>query len=666
MTRPAAPPLDAAREALFRFVRSLPSAAFLQPTLTEGAFVDENPRFYLEYPRLFGPCFGLTPADPRLERLCWAGYLYYCALIAFDKLLDGTPTPTESAPPPPSPATLLLTGLTCQEESIKLLTGLFGETSEFWQLWNQRKAEYYGAMKLEKNPELVLDEAAYVRFADHKSAFGHMGIEGAFLLAPGADPAARAALLDSHRWFSAGFQVLDDYVDFREDFETRQFNQAHQALRAHFGEEATAWAARRDVALLHKQFHLSGVAENLLTASLAYFDRADAAVAHLPGAEAWRRVVYLKRQEALLMKLQIGGYLETLRTQVRRVEVRPATPPGLAEGVENAVAFVVGEQEPDGSWREIYNNAGLSNVWATAYVAQHLGAVPHPAAREAVQRAGRFLLAHRQNGLWGYNTDWIADTDSTTCALLALHRGGFAVASDLATWVAGQQPDGGFTTYPDTPALARSLDYRVADVGGWTQSHPCVSALAYFLLEWADADGTTPARQRLETYLAQTRRPDDGWPSYWWTSGLYATTYALKGYWQHHAPDYRTRPVLAALLADQHPTGAFGDGFGAESPFYTALVLDALASHPAAWAYARYRAERAARWLLGQQYADGSFAPTAALRIPAPDVREPDAHSGWPVAHRFTNIRTDDFRRLFSTAAAAAALATHHLRLAQA
>lgn len=664
MTRPAAPPLDPAREALFRFVRSLPSAAFLQTTLTEGSFVEENPRFYLEYPRLFGPCFGLAPDDPRLERLCWAGYLYYCALIAFDKLLDGAPA--KSGTPPPSPATLLLTGLTCQEESIKLLTGLFGETGEFWQRWNQRKAEYYGAMKLERQPGLVLDEAAYVRFADHKSAFGHMGIEGAFLLAAGADSGVRAALLESHRWFSAGFQVLDDYVDFREDFETQQFNHAHQALRAHFGDDAAAWAARRDPALLHKQFHLSGVAETLLADALAYFDRATAAVAHLPGSEAWQRVVYLKRQDALLLKLRIGGYLETLRVRVRRVQTRPAEPPSLAEGVENAVAFVVGEQEADGSWRDIYNNAGLSNVWATAYVAQHLGAVPHPAARAAVERAGRFLIDHRQNGLWGYNTDWIADTDSTTCALLALHRGGFPIADDLATWAGGQQPDGGFTTYPDTPALLRSLDYRVPDAAGWTQSHPCVSALAYCLLETAGTTATAPARQRLEAYLARTRRADDRWPSYWWTSGLYATACVLKGYWQRHAPDYRTRPVLATLLAQQHPTGAFGDGFGGESPFYTALVLDALATHPAAWAFARYRAERAARWLLGQQHADGSFAPTAALRIPAPDVRDPDTVPDWPVGHRYTNIRTDDFRRLFSTAAAAAALATHQLRTTQA
>lgn len=288
MTRPAAPPLDPTREALFRFVRSLPSAAFLQPTLTEGSFVDENPRFYLEYPRLFGPCFGLPDDDPRLERLCWAGYLYYCALIAFDKLLDGTLPPDGT--PPPSPATLLLTGLTCQEESLKLLTGLFGETGDFWNQWNGRKAEYHGALKREKQPGFDPDETAYVQLAHHKAAFGKMGIEGAFLLAAKADAAVRDALLESHRWFSAGFQVLDDYVDFREDFATGQFNRAHQALRAHFGTEV-AWAARPDVALLHKQLHLNGVAERLLGEALGYFDRATAAVAHLPAADAWRRVV---------------------------------------------------------------------------------------------------------------------------------------------------------------------------------------------------------------------------------------------------------------------------------------------------------------------------------------------------------------------------------------
>lgn len=632
-------------EAVFTdFVRTLAVPVPVRAALLDPAFLAGNPGFYLYYPLLFTEALGAGAVPvTQLERLCLAGFLYYRSLIEFDKLLDGNPDQPRSLH--------LLTGQACGEEGIRLLAGLFADQPEFWVGWNGRKAEYVGAMLLEKKDEQTLTPEAYEQLADGKSAFGKVAIDSVALLAGTAGSAAHAALLDSHRAFSVGFQLLDDYVDFREDLANRQYNAAHHALAAHLGQSLADLRTQSHL-VVYKRFHLSGVAERILAQALNYLDRADALVQHLP-AQGWRDVIYRKRKEVLLLKLQIEGYQRTLAARLQlATEYAPGTT-DLVTASDRALAYVTGQQNEDGSWQEIYNNAGLSNVWATGYIASHLGAL----APEAVAAAGRFLQTHRQPEGWGYNTDWIADTDSTTCALLTLHATDQLPAPDLTRWLSWQQPDGGFSTYADHNALRRSLDYGVDDVRGWTQSHPCVSALAYHLL--SQVPGYDESACRLEAYLLTQRRANL-WDSYWWTSEIYATTYVLRGRWRRHGPDALAWHTLAALLGQQHADGSFRDAYTAGSAFYTALVLSTLAAHPAVLARYRVEAEAAGRWLLAHQFTDGSFASTAALRIPAPHVRDVRRITDWQYAHRMTNIRTDDFMRLFSTAVAAQALRSYH------
>jgi hypothetical protein len=86
---------------------------------------------------------------------------------------------------------------------------------------------------------------------------------------------------------------------------------------------------------------------------------------------------------------------------------------------------------------------------------------------------------------------------------------------------------------------------------------------------------------------------------------------------------------------------------GGPSPFATALALIALAAGGAPRRGAR---ERAANWLLSQQRADGSWEPSAQLRIPAPNQRDPVA------APHTTSNYVDDLG-VFTTATVLAALA---------
>ena len=99
-------------------------------------FANSNPVFYQNYPSLFSNAFIIN--KEQLELLDIAGYLYYQATIFTDSLIDEkhiSKFPVISI---------------CQEESIKILTSIYGLNNEFWTLWNKRRNEYIEAIGFEK------------------------------------------------------------------------------------------------------------------------------------------------------------------------------------------------------------------------------------------------------------------------------------------------------------------------------------------------------------------------------------------------------------------------------------------------------------------------------------------------------------------------------------
>jgi hypothetical protein len=81
--------------------------------------------------------------------------------------------------------------------------------------------------------------------------------------------------------------------------------------------------------------------------------------------------------------------------------------------------------------------------------------------------------------------------------------------------------------------------------------------------------------------------------------------------------------------------------------FATALSLHAVLAGDGEGRHER-TASRAVRWLLSQQRDDGSWAPSARLRVPAPSERDPVASPG-------TTLTYIDDEALFTTATVLAA-----------
>lgn len=175
-------------------------------------FINHSPKYYLFYPKLFSQYFCAIDAVI-IDKLCLAGYLYYLSSLYLDSVIDENNFKN------------MLYSQVCQEEAIKLLGELFPRDSNFWKYWQDRKIEFFSAVKLEKDQSAFnFPLASYEKIAAFKSAFGKIAIDALHVLSGEKDKAVHELLLKSHDLFSIGFQITDDILDLRKDNKSQQMN----------------------------------------------------------------------------------------------------------------------------------------------------------------------------------------------------------------------------------------------------------------------------------------------------------------------------------------------------------------------------------------------------------------------------------------------------------
>jgi squalene-hopene/tetraprenyl-beta-curcumene cyclase len=294
--------------------------------LTDERFFKGNPSMYLIYPMLFEEQFSMY-SDEKLELLCTAGYLYYRSVLENDKILDDAELLADNQ-------MFTIISSVAQEESIKILTHLFGLDSTFWKYWNLRKGEYMKAIRFEKKyatsvfyvnnsdkvkssepNEVSIEE--YEKLADYKSAFGKVAIDATYLLSGQHDKETHQKLIKSHAFFSVGFQLLDDIQDLEEDIKNAQVNYAVQNLKKYCISNDLDFNLK-EPEQLNKLLYVSGVASNLFELAISYFDQAADCISHL-NLSLWTEVIEEKKAEAAknLKEVNIYNKLVDLRVEFR-------------------------------------------------------------------------------------------------------------------------------------------------------------------------------------------------------------------------------------------------------------------------------------------------------------------------------------------------------------
>ena len=244
---------------------------------------------------------------------------------------------------------------------------------------------------------------------------------------------------------------------------------------------------------------------------------------------------------------------------------------------------------------------GPSVAWTTACIGSTLAEF-----RVVPQGMLEVLLSLQwDNGGWSYNQNSIPDADTTLRALQFLGKIGFnnreVIGKAERFVVSHQQADGGITTY--LPEAVAAMKYPE---GGWTTSHPCVTALATRVLR------DKQARDKANRYITDRLEKGDA-RAYWWRTPWYVRYESGRINGESISSD----PVEMSL----------------------ALLLKARLNLTDDELTAR---------LTGLQLDDGSFPPSHQFRIPRPNQFLGDITEQVEVI--------EDRTRIFSTAAAVVAI----------
>ena len=288
---------------IYQLLQSLP----IDPDLVELCYEDIRTlsekdtlqQVYLMYPRLFSTLFfdeeDQKNSETTLTRLCLAGFFVYRFVVKSDSVFDRNSRTFNDSD--------LLGAFAYQEEGVRLLSTLFGYESNFWRIWSRRRKELAQAVALDNNMD-ELDWDLYEILADCKSTFGKIAIDAVHLMKGERKwNEAHQQLLTSHRYFSVGFQILDDIQDFTQDLLIGQTNIGLLCLADKMAVPYRSLFEIEDKKGLHQQFIAKELDQRLLDKAVQYFEKSKQEISNYASRlPLWIEIIELKLQQTLELK----------------------------------------------------------------------------------------------------------------------------------------------------------------------------------------------------------------------------------------------------------------------------------------------------------------------------------------------------------------------------
>ncbi len=321
--------------------------------------------------------------------------------------------------------------------------------------------------------------------------------------------------------------------------------------------------------------------------------------------------------------------------------------------IEKGINYLL-SKTVDGHWRGFPTLAGTSDIWVTGFVLAHIYNLCEDV--DAIKKSQEFLLkSQHTSGGWSYSAIVPPDADSTTWCIMALQSSTELtnVALDKAkVFLWSHFIDKGISTYSMESGIRQFISVPSYDfIAGWTSIHPDVSVAAVL------ADIKNIEVPEILNWLINRQSSEGFFNSYWYRGPYYTTTLLLRALsaQQQFLREEKARKIVEGLIRQQFPDGGFGlDTSAMLDPFSTALALESFAH----LSYLGNDQERAmcGHALLKSQREDGSWEGGLILRIPAPDVMDPNQITSWNSTSGGGNSFVGDQDGLFATAMACYAL----------
>ena len=288
----------------------------------------------------------------------------------------------------------------------------------------------------------------------------------------------------------------------------------------------------------------------------------------------------------------------------------------VERAIDRGLVFLLLARDNRGWWKDFFLPAGTSDAWVTGYVGTVLAGLGNPLAQNAAENAWTLLAQQRLEDGWGYHAEVTTDADSTLWGLQlaqALGQENEATAQGADRFLRQHlNPDGGLTTYLQESAIRDyvNMSSGLVSFDGWFQSHTCVTAAVAALKEW---------RPIVTPYLLDQQQADGSWHSYWWSVDEYATALAL-------TVVSESEPLGRAIRWGRERLKYWLEA-AQPSEFAIAWCLQILSRDNTPETLQLL--ERGVKFLLERQQSNGSWQPSAKLRVPRPDCLNPESVANW-------------------------------------
>lgn len=598
-------------------------------------------RFYIELIPMLSDLYKNIDQE-KVNLLSGASYKYFSFLLSLDTFIDH-----ENIEPKHFRFTNFLHAVKDLEWAIQQLSLLYPPQSDFWRKFEESKNHYFKAIVYEKvisNKKPVMDERLFLKIAIGKSVMCHNAVYSLQELAKNTQ--YEEILIKSINEIHIAFQYLDDISDFKKDIHENQWTYPQSQIREFLLERSIEVKEPAD---LYKYLFLSGIAEQNIQKAIAHYQEAVKITdtLHLFGLGK-----YIKEQIA-----NAEFYLNEVTYLFEKTKTKSTKSNLIIEGnslckaVDLGLEYIWKNQNRDASWSDFMTSAGEGKAWITGYVGMQLA--EHFRDDPSVKKVIEVIKENPENFL-SYNQSIFQDGDSTTFIIGLLNYYGLGDSCLLHKWEQFFTISGGWITYNEEKLLRKRLKLSEdISVHAWLSPQNCVAAAAAYVLRLK----SHPKLGQTLTFLKKRMNENGSWSSYWWTSPVYATAFAVLAMVKND--NELARKGADFLRNIQETDGSWINPFtGKPNAFYTALALKALLSYDSGQ-YAD-TIENGINWLLGNQATDGSWITDRILQIPATDIHDPEVVTNWRSSSFGVNCVTDDHNRVFTTATVINCLCTYN------
>lgn len=596
-------------------------AALKQIVFPEN-FLDH--RFYFIIPKFFKDAYNVKNGK-FVNDICNSGYFYFRYLLCLDSLADQDILVDNEEAKSKIYKMQILQSHIYHEQALITLGYYFGRNNEFWKTWEKRNKDFLKSIQMDSVYNISLTIEEYEFLCVGKCSFTNVAVDVFEFYTKNEDKTLYNDLIKINNYFSIGRCIQDDIEDFKKDLIFEKNNLAHVYLNK--------WLESKGLDMknysneeLERLLISSGELEKLLSLSIDYFKKA-ITLCEKYGSKLikYKNLLSSIFNTLIFYKVQVEAYRIDVLTKNKTGLNEKISTNDLEKAISISKKYISDLQFQNGSWYENLNKQGFSTSWATGFISSFLD---DGAEKE---KSIEFLKKVQDNNLWGYNTDWSYDYDSTTCSLINIVEND-KDAHLIKMWKAGQNEDGGFSTYSnDDPYLLEKLNLKKRNITGWVQSHVCVSALAYYFVVSKKLQNHVDI-EKLRNYLFSNTNKNGIWDAYWWTSPIYPTSFIIQGMILEKMDSSLIEEKIKALFDLQNENGSFSCPVNKkESAFYSSLVLDTVCLEKKIFNKFSEKANLLCNWLLENQHSNGSFDNTHYQVIPNPNVKN------WKPNHKFNN-----------------------------